>query len=103
MTCLTPDYTEGPCHCPGCDPSSYARLLNLLDDPLKGVTAAAVARPGDTVIIAFEGELSPEDIAQLEQGFEHLTRKGIEVAFTDQVRSMIVVSEADDINDWGGA
>lgn len=74
---------------------------------------AAVARPGDTVIIAFEGELSQEDIAQLEQGFEYLTRKGIEVAFTDQVRSMVVVSEAGDrltseeeadhIDDWGGA
>jgi hypothetical protein len=55
------------------------------------MTLAAIARPGDTVILAFQGYLSDEDIDALTESFQHLKEKGVEIAFTDQVISMVVV------------
>lgn len=55
------------------------------------MTLAAIARPGDTVILAFQGYLSDEDIDALTESFRHLKEKGVEIAFTDQVISMVVV------------
>lgn len=64
----------------------------------------AVARPGDTVIIAFRGNLDDQDIESIEASFRPIIDDGIKVAFTDQVESMVVCKAAsdDDINDWGG-
>lgn len=55
----------------------------------------AVARPGDTVILAFGRELTDEDIEHLTEGFRPLKERGIEVAFTDQVESITVVRPDD--------
>lgn len=63
---------------------------------------AAIARPGDTVILAFHGYLTDEDIEELNESFRPLKEKGVEVAFTDQVASIVVVRpDSEDINDWG--
>lgn len=63
---------------------------------------AAIARPGDTVILAFGRELDEDDIEHLTEAFGPLKERGIEVAFTDQVEGVTVASPADDenINDW---
>lgn len=54
---------------------------------------AAIARPGDTVILAFSTTLDEQDIEHLEAVFKPLERNGITVAFTDQVASAVVVSQ----------
>lgn len=80
---------------------------------------AAVARPGDTVLLAFNRELTDEDIELLTESFQELKERGIEVGFTDQVAEIVVArpgvldpdeeafearaASDDDIDDWGGA
>lgn len=51
---------------------------------------AAVARPGDTVLIGFAHSLSDEDIDALDESFRPLIEQGIKVGFMDQVTSMVV-------------
>lgn len=51
---------------------------------------AAIARPGDTVLLAFNRELSDEDIDLLTESFQELKERGIEVGFTDQVAEIVV-------------
>lgn len=65
-------------------------------------SVAAIARPGDIVMLAFGRELTDEDIDILTEGFRPLKERGIEVAFTDQVESITVLRpDSDDIDDWG--
>lgn len=52
---------------------------------------AAIARPGDTVLIGFEQQLDAEDIEALDESFEPLRRLGVEIGFTDGVTSMVVI------------
>lgn len=110
MTCLTPDYTDGQCHCAGCDPGLYAALIDRVTKLEKKVerigqtlrdSVAAVARPGDVVLLTFGRELTDEDIDLLTEGFQPLKEQGIDVAFTDQVEAVAVLRPGDeDINDW---
>lgn len=51
---------------------------------------AAVARPGDTVLIGFADQLTDEDIEALDESFRPLMDQGIKVGFMDQVTSMVV-------------
>ena len=52
---------------------------------------AAVARPGDTILIGFDYNLSDEDIEALDESFKPLIEQGIKVGFMDNVTSMVVV------------
>lgn len=52
---------------------------------------AAVASPGDTVLIGFAHSLTDEDIEAMEENFRPLIDQGIKVGFLDQVTSMVVV------------
>ncbi len=52
---------------------------------------AAIARPGDTVLIGFAHELSDEEIAAIDENFRPLVEQGIKIGFLDQVTSMVVV------------
>lgn len=51
---------------------------------------AAVARPGDTVLIGFAHALTDEDIEALDESFRPLVDQGIKVGYMDQVTSMVV-------------
>lgn len=57
----------------------------------EGVDIAAVARPGDTVLIGFSRDLTDEDIEVLGELFRPLIGQGIKVGYVDQVTSMVVV------------
>lgn len=77
------------------------KKVERIGDALRD-SVAAVARPGDTVMLAFGRELTDEDIDILTEGFQSLAERGIEVAFTDQVESVAVLrADSDDIDDWG--
>lgn len=52
---------------------------------------AAVASPGDTVLIGFAHELTNDDIEALDEDFKPLTEQGIKIGFMDNVTSMVVV------------
>lgn len=52
---------------------------------------AAVATPGDTVLIGFAHELSDEEVEAMDEHFRPLLDQGIKVGFLDQVTSMVVV------------
>lgn len=52
---------------------------------------AAVAKPGDTVLIGFAHSLTDEDIEALDESFRPLIDQGIKVGYMDQVTSMVVV------------
>lgn len=52
---------------------------------------AAIARPGDTVLIGFAHELSDEEIEAIDENFRPLAEQGIKIGFLDQVTSMVVV------------
>lgn len=60
---------------------------------------AAVARPGDTVLIGFSHSLTDEEIDALDESFKPIIKQGIKIGFMDQVTSMVVVrpdGEGDD-------
>lgn len=52
---------------------------------------AAVASPGDTVLIGFAHSLTDAEIEEIEGHFRPLIDQGIKVGFLDQVTSMVVV------------
>lgn len=52
---------------------------------------AAVARPGDTVLIGFAHSLTDEDIEAMDRSFRVLADQGIKIGYLDQVTSMVVV------------
>lgn len=58
---------------------------------------AAVARPGDTVLIGFAHQLTDEDIEALDESFRPIIEQGIKIGFMDNVTSMVVLlGEEDD-------
>ena len=59
---------------------------------------AAVAKPGDTVLIGFAHSLTDEDIEALDESFRPLIDQGIKVGYMDQVTSMVVVRPGLDVN-----
>lgn len=70
--------------------------------PEAPLTLAAVARPGDTVVIGFSRPLEEEEVQWMEESFRPLIDRGIQVAFADQVSSMVIIRPDDeDIDDWG--
>ena len=52
---------------------------------------AAVAKPGDTVLIGFAHNLTDDEIEALDESFRPLIDQGIKIGFVDQVTSMVVV------------
>lgn len=79
----------------------------MFESPDTPVTLAAIARPGDTVIIGFSRALTDEEVEWMTESFNHLIEKGIQVAFADHVSSMVVArpheADVEEINDWGDA
>lgn len=58
---------------------------------------AAIARPGDTVIIAYSGYLDLDVAAELAVQWDALLAgSGVKVHFTDDVASMVVIKGEDD-------
>ena len=56
--------------------------------------SAAVARPGDTIMMAFDRTLTDEDLDELHQAFEDFTKTtGVHIAFVDHVTAMVVVKD----------
>jgi hypothetical protein len=54
-------------------------------------TLAAVAGPGDTILIGFDRTLSDEELEGLREGFEGFTEAtGVHVAFVEHATSMVV-------------
>jgi hypothetical protein len=52
---------------------------------------AAVARPGDTVLIGFNRALSDNELDQLREDFEGFSETtGVHIVFVEQVSSMVV-------------
>lgn len=51
---------------------------------------AAVARPGDTILVGFGYALSDAEIEEIERNFRPLVNQGIKIGFIDQVTSMVV-------------
>ena len=60
---------------------------------------AAVARPGDTVLIGFADRLTDEDIDALDESFRPLIEQGIKVGFMDNVTSMVVFRPDEEVPD----
>lgn len=60
-----------------------------------GAVTAAVARPGDTIVVAFSRAISDEEYTAFAENWKPLTEQGIKVAFVDQVASMIVAKGSD--------
>lgn len=58
---------------------------------------AAIAQPGDTVLIGFADPLDQEEIESLDEAFEPLRRTGVEIGFTDGVSSMVVIRPGDGV------
>jgi len=66
---------------------------------------AAVARPGDTVLIGFAHNLTDEEIEALDESFRPLIDRGLKIGFMDQVVSMVVFrsDEGDELEDGEAA
>lgn len=53
---------------------------------------AAVARPGDTILIAFDRTLTDDELEQLREDFTGFTdTTDVHIAFVEHVTSMVVV------------
>lgn len=74
------------------DPSCGCRWHEGISRALRPspVTLAAVAHPGDTVILTFSHMLSDEEVEQLFDHWKPLAEQGIKVAFADQVSGVVV-------------
>ena len=52
---------------------------------------AAVARPGDTILIGFDRSLTDEELDQLREDFQDFTETtGVHIGFVERVTSMVV-------------
>ena len=72
--------------------------------PETPLTLAAIARPGDTIVIGFDRPLDDQEVEWMTETFKPLTERGIQVAFADQVTSIVVARPDDeDIDDWSGS
>lgn len=59
---------------------------------------AALARPGDTILIGFDRTLTDEELDDLREGFQDFTETtGVHIAFVEHTTSMVVArtDEAD--------
>ena len=67
------------------------------------VQVAAVARPGDTVLIGLRDRLCDEELGYMIEDFKEFTETtGIHIALVEGVTSMTVARpDADDYNEWG--
>lgn len=60
------------------------------------VTLAAVAQPGDTILIGFDRSLSEEEFDDLREGFQGFTdTTGVHIAFVEQATSMVIARTDD--------
>ncbi len=52
---------------------------------------AAIARPGDTIMLGFDRTLADEELESLAEGFKGFTdATGVHIAFVEHVTSMVV-------------
>lgn len=57
---------------------------------------AALARPGDTVLIGFDRTLTDEELDDLHEGFEGFTNQtGVHIGFVEHATSMVVCRSDD--------
>lgn len=59
------------------------------------VAGAAVARPGDVVLIGFARPLTDQEIEWMKEDFRPITDLGVMIGFADSVNSMVVISGED--------
>lgn len=58
---------------------------------------AALARPGDTILIGFDRTLSDEELEALAEGFKGFTNTtGVHIAFVEHATSMAVARGSED-------
>lgn len=58
---------------------------------------AAVARPGDTVLIGFDRTLTDSELADLREGFQGFTETtGVHIGFVEHATSMVVARPDED-------
>lgn len=63
--------------------------LNFTSNMMPNV--AAIARPGDTIMLGFDRTLSDDELEQLREDFSGFTEKtGVHIAFVEHVTSMVV-------------
>lgn len=63
---------------------------------------AAIARPGDTVLIGFDRTLSDQEYADLREGFEGFTATtGVHIGFVEHATSMVVARPEGEENESG--
>ena len=63
---------------------------------------AAVARPGDTVLIGFDRTLTDEEFEDLREGFGGFTATtGVHIAFVEHAVSMVVARPGEESDDEG--
>ena len=63
---------------------------------------AALARPGDTVLIGFDRTLTDEEFEDLREGFEGFTATtGVHIAFVEHAVSMVVARPGEEGDDEG--
>jgi len=56
------------------------------------ITLAAVAQPGDTILIGIDRMLTDEELDELREGFkDFMETTGVYIAFVEHVTSMVVV------------
>ena len=70
--------------------------MATVDDAV--VAVAALARPGDTILIGFDRTLTDEELDDLREGFQDFTETtGVHIAFVEHATSMVVAraDEAD--------
>lgn len=61
------------------------------------IELAAIARPGDTILIGFDRTLSDEELDQLREDFEHFTETtGVHIGFVEHATSMVVMRPEDE-------
>lgn len=60
------------------------------------VTIAALARPGDTILIGFDRSLTDEELDDLREDFQDFTSTtGVHIGFVEHVTSMVVARPDD--------
>ena len=69
----------------------FKNLVELIQAEALPVTLAAVARPGDTVLIGFDRTLSDEELEELREGFQDFTQAtGDHIGFVEHASAMTV-------------
>lgn len=61
------------------------------------IAVAAVARPGDTILIGFDRTLTDDELDELREGFENFTETtGVHIGFVEHATSMAVARRGDE-------